>query len=115
MAFKPAMRQEELWVGEMAGVVVGGRRVLLVNVDGDVCAYEDRCPHRALPLSQGKLLGSRLVCRAHEWTYDACTGHGLNPDNIALRRFPVRIAEHDIEVDVEVNTEGEAEGDTDAR
>jgi toluene monooxygenase system ferredoxin subunit len=113
MAFTPAMRHEELWVGEMAGVDVGGRRVLLVNVDGDVCAYEDRCPHRSLPLSRGMLLGRRLVCRAHEWTYDACTGHGVNPDNVALRRYPVRIAAHHIEVDVDVDFG--AEGDADAR
>jgi toluene monooxygenase system ferredoxin subunit len=105
MAFRPAMRHEALWIGEMAGVDVGGHRVLLVNVEGTVCAYEDRCLHRALPLSQGRLLGKRLVCRAHEWTYDACTGRGVNPNGVALRRYPVRIAADNIEIDTEVDTD----------
>ncbi len=103
MAFKPAMREEELWVGEMAGVEVDGQRVLLLNVDGQVCAYEDRCGHRAVLLSQqGRLLGRRLVCRAHEWTYDACTGRGVNPDSVSLRRYAVEIAGGEIRVDVDV-------------
>jgi toluene monooxygenase system ferredoxin subunit len=101
VAFKPAMDLEALWSGEMTGVDVDGRPVLLVNIDGGVCAYEDRCLHRALRLSQGKLLGKRLVCRAHEWTYDACSGKGINPDNVALRRYPVRISAGAIEVDVD--------------
>jgi toluene monooxygenase system ferredoxin subunit len=101
MAFKPALRHEDLWIGEMIGVEVDERPVLLVNVDGNVCAYEDRCLHRSLRLSRGLLLGRRLVCRAHDWTYDACTGHGVNPDNVALRRYPVQIAAGDILVDVD--------------
>jgi toluene monooxygenase system ferredoxin subunit len=102
MAFKPAMREEDLWIGEMAGVDVDGQRVLLVNIDGEVHAFEDRCGHRAMLLSQGRLLGRRLVCRAHDWTYDACTGLGVNPDNVSLRRYAVEIAGGEIRVDVDV-------------
>jgi toluene monooxygenase system ferredoxin subunit len=101
MALKPAMRQEELWIGEMAGVTIDGKAVLLTNVEGRVCAYEDRCLHRGLPLSQGRLIDGRLVCRAHEWTYDACTGRGVNPANISLRRYRVELADDDILVDVD--------------
>lgn len=103
MTFKPALRQDDLWIGEMAGVKIDGRPVLLVNVAGTVCAYEDRCLHRAFPLSQGKLTGTRLVCAAHEWTYDACTGRGINPDGVALRRFDVRIVKGEILVDVDAH------------
>lgn len=101
MTFRPALRAEDLWIGEMAGVKIDGRPVLLVNVEGTVRAYEDRCRHLALPLSQGKLAGGRLVCAAHEWTYDAATGCGINPDGVALRRYDVRIVAGRIEVDVE--------------
>ncbi|HVV49909.1 MAG TPA: Rieske 2Fe-2S domain-containing protein [Polyangia bacterium] len=100
MTFKPALREEELWIGEMAGVKIEGRPVLLVNVEGTVCAYEDRCRHRALPLSLGRLQGNRLVCAAHEWEYDGCTGRGINPGGVALRRYGVQIADGEIRVDV---------------
>ena len=91
MAWKTALRQDDLWIGEMAGKVLSGRPVLLVNVGGKVCAFEDRCLHRSMPLSQGKLMGSRLVCRAHAWEYDVCTGIGINPQGIELRRYEVRV------------------------
>ena len=101
MPFKPAMRSEDLWIGEMAGVEVDGHEVLLINIDGQVHAYEDRCQHRAMRLSSGRLLGRRLVCRAHEWTYDACTGCGVNPNSVSLRRYAVEIAGGEIRVDVD--------------
>jgi len=105
VTFRAALRAEDLWIGEMTGVKLDGRPVLLVNVEGTVCAYEDRCLHRAQPLSQGKLAGNRLVCAAHEWTYDAATGCGINPDGVALRRYPVRVIAGQIEVDVEMDPE----------
>lgn len=101
MAWKTALRQEDLWVGEMVGKIVGGRPVLLVNVDGNVCAYEDRCLHRSLPLSQGKLEGNLLTCRAHAWEYDACSGQGVNPEGISIRRYDVRVEAGHIMVDVD--------------
>ena len=101
MTFKPVLRQDDLWIGEMTSVKVEGRPVLLVNVEGTVCAYEDRCRHLAHPLSRGTLAGRRLVCAAHAWEYDAHTGCGLNPDGVALRRYAVRIAAGEIEVDLD--------------
>jgi toluene monooxygenase system ferredoxin subunit len=105
MAFRPGIRQDDLWIGEMVGLDVGGRPVLLVNVGGEICAYENRCRHRSLPLSLGKLTDGRLVCAAHGWEYDACTGEGVNPTGLALRRYPVRLAAGDILVDVEGDIE----------
>jgi toluene monooxygenase system ferredoxin subunit len=85
----------------MIGVEVGGRRVLIVNVDGDIRAYEDRCLHKSLPLSLGKLVGSRLVCCAHQWEYDACTGQGINPRGVALRRYDVQLEDGEILVNID--------------
>ena len=103
MSLRPVLREDELWIGEMAGVKVDGRAVLLVNVEGTVCAYEDRCLHRAWPLSLGKLAGRRLVCAAHEWEYDACTGRGINPGGVALRRYDVEVVAGEIMVDVDAD------------
>ncbi|MBA2284489.1 MAG: Rieske 2Fe-2S domain-containing protein [Ktedonobacteraceae bacterium] len=46
------MPLDDLWIGEMLGVEAGGVKVLLINVEGAVQAYLDRCPHRASPLSE---------------------------------------------------------------
>jgi toluene monooxygenase system ferredoxin subunit len=100
MSFRRALSREDLWVGEMKGVVVDGVPVLLVSLDDGVRAYEDRCLHKGVALSAGRLSGTRLACSVHAWEYDVASGQGLNPANVCLRAFPVRVVGNDIEVDV---------------
>ncbi|MDZ4136520.1 MAG: Rieske 2Fe-2S domain-containing protein, partial [Paracoccaceae bacterium] len=44
--------------------------VVFRREDGSVVALEDACPHRKLPLSQGALVGDRVVCGYHGLTFD---------------------------------------------
>ena len=100
MSLVKAAEIDDVWMGEKLGVVVDGVKVLLVNVDGTVHAYLDRCAHRAVPLSEGTLEGHVLTCAAHAWTYDACTGRGINPSAAALCPLPIAVRGNEILVDV---------------
>jgi toluene monooxygenase system ferredoxin subunit len=91
MASCRAASLDELWAGELLGVTVNGVRVLLVRFGDDVYAYEDRCVHEGVRLSEGSLEGGIVTCAAHGWRYDARTGEGVNPAGVALRRFPVEV------------------------
>ena len=64
-----------------------GETVLLVNIDGTVRAYSNRCPHQASALDEGDLDGETLTCAKHLWEFNAVTGCGINPED-ALRAFP---------------------------
>ena len=46
---------DDLWEGDMIAVTVDGEAVLLVNIDGNVRAYSNRCPHQASALDEGDL------------------------------------------------------------
>ena len=81
----------DLWVGEMQAFDVGEHEVLVINVDGQLHAYDGVCPHQSVSLVEGALEGGVLTCRAHHWTFEACSGKGLNPAAGGLRRFPLRI------------------------
>jgi toluene monooxygenase system ferredoxin subunit len=107
MSFAFAATVDDVWSGEKLGVTVEGVPVLLVNVDGVVHAYEDRCAHQAVPLSDGRLEGCVLTCRAHEWTFDARTGQGINPSTVALRVLPVRVHAGEIQVDARGGGDGQ--------
>lgn len=49
--------------------------VLFRGDDGEVRALENRCPHRRVPLSLGKIKpGGRIQCGYHGWTYDGDSG-----------------------------------------
>jgi toluene monooxygenase system ferredoxin subunit len=100
MQWYEIMPYDDLWIGEMIGVEVGGVKVLVLNVEDEVQAYLDRCPHRASALSEGTLEGSMLTCATHLWEFDALSGRGINPESSRLIRFPVRVENGMIYVEV---------------
>ncbi len=78
-------------------------KIVLLKVDGDVVAYEDKCPHEDYPLRLADLDDGVLTCAKHLWEFDAKTGLNLSGDANSSRnlvRFPVRIVEGMVEVDV---------------
>ena len=103
MSFRRVADTASLWPGEMKGLVIDTTRVLLINLDGDVHAYEDSCPHRGVALSCGKLEAASgvLTCAMHLWQYDARTGKGVNPRGGGLRRLPMKVEVDGIWVEVD--------------
>ncbi len=70
--------------------------VLLYRTEaGDAVAIEDRCPHRAAPLSLGRRQGDAVECLYHGFTFGpdgACTRvptMKVIPEAIRVRTFPV--------------------------
>jgi toluene monooxygenase system ferredoxin subunit len=104
--FYRAASLDDLWSGEMRAVCVAGRRVLLVNLGGEVRAYEDRCRHRGFPLSDGRLTGCIVTCPVHGWQYDLTSGQGVNPESVKLLGYVVKIEGDDILVSVDRRGDG---------
>jgi toluene monooxygenase system ferredoxin subunit len=101
MTMRSVIADRELWEGEMRGLVIDGRKVLLLRVGGEVHAYHDRCAHLGVALSEGTLADHVLTCRAHHYTYDARTGAGINPATTQLRKLDVVVRDGAIFVDVD--------------
>jgi toluene monooxygenase system ferredoxin subunit len=100
VSFCPAATVDDVWEGEMVRATVNGIPVLLVHTCGELSAFLDRCAHQGVALSEGRLDGGVIVCRAHGWRYDARSGQGINPSSACLKRYPVRIEGSAILVDV---------------
>jgi len=92
---------------------VGGIRVGLFRVGGDLHALADRCPHRGAPICSGRVttpiayadgelsLGphaSVLRCPWHKWEFDIATGRCLVDDKLRVKRYDVRIEGNEIVV-----------------
>ena len=79
-----------------AQMLLGEKIVFYRRLDGNPVALEDACPHRKLPLSQGRLQEDRVVCGYHGLTFD-CTGacveaptqRGNIPKRAVVRSYPV--------------------------
>ncbi len=89
----------ELWEGEMCPVRVGRARLVVLRTASGVRAYEDRCAHLGVALSGGTLRGTKLICPAHHYEYDALTGEGTNPRGIRLCSVVVECREDGIWVE----------------
>ena len=102
MHFQRVCSLDELWEGEMTEVQVAGRRVLLVRPEGgDPRAFQGVCPHQDIPLAKGKLEAGVITCRAHQWTFDAASGKGINPGSCRLAEYPVKVEGDAVYVSVE--------------
>jgi phenylpropionate dioxygenase-like ring-hydroxylating dioxygenase large terminal subunit len=72
------------------GVRLHGRELVLFRGEGgEIGALEDRCPHRRMRLSKGKVVGDRLQCAYHGWSFD-CAGEGESPGTPKLHACAAR-------------------------
>jgi phenylpropionate dioxygenase-like ring-hydroxylating dioxygenase large terminal subunit len=71
--------------------------VLYRQADGKICALEDRCCHRGLPLSMGELNGNLLRCQYHGLEYDhsgTCVkipGQNVIPASARVKAYPTAV------------------------
>lgn len=79
----------------LARTILGEPVVLFRTPGGRLCALEDRCCHRALPLSMGRVEGETLQCGYHGLRFDAdgrCVavpGQTTIPPGARVRAFPL--------------------------
>jgi nitrite reductase (NADH) small subunit len=69
----------------------GGVEVALVNLEGQIYALDNNCPHRGGPLAQGDLLKGDLYCPLHAWPFDVRTGRCTLFPEAQVRVFDVRV------------------------
>jgi toluene monooxygenase system ferredoxin subunit len=110
MSFSKVATLEDLWSGEMIGLELDGKDILLVNVDDHIYAYSNLCPHQNSRLSEGTLEKNTIRCARHRWEFDICTGSGINPQNACLKSYSVLLDGGDILIDPNDVTPKEANG-----
>ena len=90
--FIEAGKVGELRPGTMRRIDIRGRRILLANVDGRICAVDDTCTHEEASLSTGVLKGEWVKCPLHGSRFNVCSGAALEePAEEDLRTYPVRV------------------------
>jgi phenylpropionate dioxygenase-like ring-hydroxylating dioxygenase large terminal subunit len=76
--------------------ILGRSLVLFRQTSGEIAALDDRCSHRAAPLSTGQLVDDQVVCPYHGFTY-AANGVCVRvpsqrhvPYGARVRSYPIR-------------------------
>jgi phenylpropionate dioxygenase-like ring-hydroxylating dioxygenase large terminal subunit len=68
----------------VAATLAGEQFVAFRDGAGAIAVFVDRCPHRGMQLSHGRVVDGRLTCPYHGWRFDA-RGCGDSPGNRSLR------------------------------
>lgn len=92
------------------------------NVNGDLYALRNICPHKRGPLCTGELTGrinadappsayaaelavdgdgEVLRCPWHQWPFEIATGRCLVDPGVRVKTYPVRVVGNDIVVDLD--------------
>lgn len=82
----------------------GSRRVLFGETkiaifrtaDDRVFALEDKCPHKAGPLSEGIVHGSCVTCPLHNMVISLETGAAQGADEGKTAAFPIRLSGREV-------------------
>lgn len=67
----------ELPPGAVRIVEVAGRSIGVINVEGDLYALRNVCPHHGAPLCRGQVSGSMLPSDPHEYDYSDQREHRI--------------------------------------
>lgn len=101
-AVKKITKQEQPWieVGSVSDIPRDGARVVKTplgdiavfrNMQDEIFALRDKCPHKGGPLSQGIIFGRTVACPLHNWNIALETGMAVAPDEGCAASFPVRV------------------------
>ena len=94
-----ASGRSDIRAGEVLGVRVGDAQIALVELDGQVHAFGDICPHAFALLSQGYLDGSEIECPLHAARFVIRTGRCIEgPTTEAVAVYEVNIDGPDVYV-----------------
>jgi nitrite reductase (NADH) small subunit len=96
-------------IGPLDAIPVRGARVVKTNggciavfrtSHDEAFALEDRCPHKAGPLSQGIVHGKAVTCPLHNWVISLESGSAQGADQGHVATFPLKIEGGRILLDV---------------
>jgi len=94
-AWYTAIWSKDLHDEPVARTIIGDDVVLYRGASGKAVALEDRCCHRAAPLSRGKVTGDALQCGYHGMTFDGAGRcievpmQPMVPPGAQVRAYPV--------------------------
>lgn len=89
--FVPVGRTADFRDGRGRVVEVGGEKIAVFRRGDRFFALQDACPHMGASLADGTLVGDRVRCLWHEWTFDLATGESDMRSWACARTFEVRV------------------------
>lgn len=92
----------DIKAGDMTRIEIASEPITLGRKrDGTIFALRDICPHRAAPLSAGRMVDDTVECPYHGWRFSAddgackeipalCADQAMDTEKVKVRTYPAR-------------------------
>jgi nitrite reductase/ring-hydroxylating ferredoxin subunit len=97
--FVKAAKTTDIKAGKMIHVEVGGKEILIANVEGKFYAVGDRCPHLNALLSKGTLDKKIITCPRHFSSFDVTNGRAISGTPSSLQVYEAKVDGDDLLVE----------------
>lgn len=104
---KPKREGKKITVGKTTDLPQGrgatvelndGSELALFNIAGKFYAIENFCPHKGIPLADGRLHGQIIECSRHGWKFDVSTGECFTKSGCSIDAYEVLIEDEMIKI-----------------
>ncbi len=86
--------------GKVMEAEVNGVQICLANLNGELAALDNLCPHRQGPLGQGWIEGEAVICPWHSWAFNLKTGQSEYPANERVNVFALKTEGESVLIDL---------------
>lgn len=82
---------EDVIPGKGKVVVVMGREIGLFNVEGQIEAIDNTCPHSVRPIGNVEFNGHMVTCLWHGLKFNVVNGECPQAPHYKAKKYPVRV------------------------
>ena len=75
-------------------IFLDGESIVIFNIDGQLHAIQNECPHAGAALCSGRLTGHLIQCPAHGLRFDMRTGAMFGNPELRVQAYPIRKLEY---------------------
>ena len=83
--------ESDLPPGELMRAEAHGQEICLANIEGEVYAVSNECPHASWPLDAGFLDGEQIVCMGHSIAFNIRNYVKVSPFDPGMKKYPVKV------------------------
>lgn len=80
------------------------QKLVILRLNGEIVCFEDRCPHRNVPLSNGEIIDEKIRCNYHGWCFTKDGNHSCNK-NISIKKYHIKVIQNLIWINLNSNKE----------
>ena len=92
---------EDFPEGELKGMEVEGKKLLITKIEGKIYAVNSICTHEHGPLEEGTLEGYNVMCPLHLAVFDVRDGKVVEaPAEESVKSYQVSVEEEEVFVEI---------------